>query len=201
MRAVRGRAAVYDLQKVRRVTIVIHASKTTDQYPATGNRHLTKMDLKRSFIAHSNSVASYQGSRRALLLGGNKALGGGAMMGIRKVSARPASSGLPSERHPQRTLVPPHTLEAQRRSLFFAAATKALAPDVRQAQARLGVGRASSDDKRTVLALSKVGQYVPRRESSRRRRAGPQPGRSSRRQRRSRSVRTLRLREMLQPRR
>ena len=60
MRAVRGRAAVYDLQKVRRVTIVIHASKTTDQYPATGNRHLTKMDLKRSFIAHSNSVASYQ---------------------------------------------------------------------------------------------------------------------------------------------
>ena len=58
--------------------------------PATGNRHLTKMDLKRSFIAHSNSVASYQGSRRALLLGGNKALGGGAMMGIRKVSARPA---------------------------------------------------------------------------------------------------------------
>lgn len=90
LRAVRGRAAVYDLQKVRRVTIVIHASKTTDQYPATGNRHLTKMDLKRSFIAHSNSVASYQGSRRALLLGGNKALGGGAMMGIRKVSARPA---------------------------------------------------------------------------------------------------------------
>ena len=58
-----------------------------------------------------------------------------------------ASSGLPSERHPQRTLVPPHTLEAQRRSPFFAAATKALAPDVRQAQARLGVGGASSDDK------------------------------------------------------
>ena len=26
----------------------------------TGNRHLDKMDLKRSFIAHSNSVASYQ---------------------------------------------------------------------------------------------------------------------------------------------
>ena len=108
LRAVRGRAAV-TWQKVP--CYYCYSHRGNYRSIATGNRHLDKMDLKRSFIAHSNSVASYQAAAVRCCSGATRpsvavsrrkndininsprcscSVVVACVMGIRKVSARPA---------------------------------------------------------------------------------------------------------------